>query len=169
MTYDSLLMSLRSAFWFTITYLIYIYIYIYTICVCSTRCFWGIPPTWMRCGTTYDAFLITTHTTESQQNAVSKVAQLRRLASEPYRTYECVVQWRTTHYLSHSHQDLNKVLWLKSRNSEDWLLRRTNFTRSLALMSIVGTHNTLQHTATHCNTLQHTATHCNTLQRVAPH
>lgn len=35
-------------------------------------------------------------------------------------------------------QDLNKVLWLKSRNSEDWLERRTHYTRSLALMSIVG-------------------------------
>ena len=35
-------------------------------------------------------------------------------------------------------QDLNKVLWLKSTNSEDWLQRRTNYTRSLALMSIVG-------------------------------
>jgi FKBP12-rapamycin complex-associated protein len=35
-------------------------------------------------------------------------------------------------------QDLNKVLWLKSQNSEDWLQRRSNYTRSLALMSIVG-------------------------------
>jgi len=35
-------------------------------------------------------------------------------------------------------QDLNKVLWLKSNNAEDWLDRRTNYTRSLALMSMVG-------------------------------
>lgn len=35
-------------------------------------------------------------------------------------------------------QDLNKVLWLKSPNSEMWLDRRTNFTRSLAVMSMVG-------------------------------
>ncbi|KAL9656580.1 hypothetical protein ABK040_012162 [Willaertia magna] len=35
-------------------------------------------------------------------------------------------------------QDLYKVLWLKSRNSEIWLERRTNYTRSLALMSMVG-------------------------------
>jgi FKBP12-rapamycin complex-associated protein len=34
--------------------------------------------------------------------------------------------------------DLYKVLWLKSRNSEVWLQRRTNFTRSLAVMSMVG-------------------------------
>jgi len=34
--------------------------------------------------------------------------------------------------------DLYKVLWLKSRNSEVWLERRTNFTRSLAVMSMVG-------------------------------
>jgi serine/threonine-protein kinase mTOR len=35
-------------------------------------------------------------------------------------------------------QDLYKVLWLKSKNSEIWLERRTNYTRSLAIMSIVG-------------------------------
>jgi hypothetical protein len=34
--------------------------------------------------------------------------------------------------------DLQKVLWLKSKNSEVWLDRRTNFTRSLAVMSMVG-------------------------------
>ncbi|XP_004346781.2 TOR pathway phosphatidylinositol 3-kinase TorA [Capsaspora owczarzaki ATCC 30864] len=35
-------------------------------------------------------------------------------------------------------QDLYKVLWLKSPNSEAWLERRTNYTRSLAVMSMVG-------------------------------
>lgn len=35
-------------------------------------------------------------------------------------------------------QDLYRVLWLKSRNSEAWLERRTNYTRSLAVMSMVG-------------------------------
>ncbi|KAK8706592.1 hypothetical protein V6N13_050150 [Hibiscus sabdariffa] len=34
--------------------------------------------------------------------------------------------------------DLAKVLWLKSRTSEVWLERRTNNTRSLAVMSMVG-------------------------------
>ncbi len=34
--------------------------------------------------------------------------------------------------------DLSRVLWLKSRNSEVWLERRTNYTRSLAVMSMVG-------------------------------
>ncbi|KAL3621059.1 hypothetical protein CASFOL_035971 [Castilleja foliolosa] len=34
--------------------------------------------------------------------------------------------------------DLNRVLWLKSRTSEVWLDRRTNYTRSLAVMSMVG-------------------------------
>ena len=29
-------------------------------------------------------------------------------------------------------------MWLKSQNSELWLERRTNFTRSLAVMSMVG-------------------------------
>ncbi|KAL6080518.1 Serine/threonine-protein kinase tor1 [Balamuthia mandrillaris] len=34
--------------------------------------------------------------------------------------------------------DLDKVLWLKSNNSEIWLEKRTNYTRSLAVMSMVG-------------------------------
>ncbi|KAL1192594.1 Serine/threonine-protein kinase TOR [Cardamine amara subsp. amara] len=34
--------------------------------------------------------------------------------------------------------DLSRVLWLKSRSSEVWLERRTNYTRSLAVMSMVG-------------------------------
>mmetsp|Transcript_21493 Transcript_21493/g.52973 ORF Transcript_21493/g.52973 Transcript_21493/m.52973 type:complete len:3171 (+) Transcript_21493:99-9611(+) len=34
--------------------------------------------------------------------------------------------------------DLYEILWLKSTNSEEWLERRTKFTRSLAVMSIVG-------------------------------
>ena len=35
-------------------------------------------------------------------------------------------------------EDLQRVLWLKSSNSETWLERRTNYTRSLAVMSMVG-------------------------------
>ena len=35
-------------------------------------------------------------------------------------------------------QDLWKVLWLHSTNSEVWLERRTTYTRSLAVMSMVG-------------------------------
>jgi FKBP12-rapamycin complex-associated protein len=35
-------------------------------------------------------------------------------------------------------QDVAKVLWLRSLNAEHWLMRRTNYTRSLAVMSMVG-------------------------------
>lgn len=35
-------------------------------------------------------------------------------------------------------QDLAQVLWMKSRTSEVWLDRRTNYVRSLAVMSMVG-------------------------------
>lgn len=35
-------------------------------------------------------------------------------------------------------QDLYRVLWLKSRNSEAWLDRRTHYTRTLATMSMTG-------------------------------
>ena len=34
--------------------------------------------------------------------------------------------------------DIYKILWIKSKNSEDWLDRRTNYSRSLAVMSMVG-------------------------------
>lgn len=35
-------------------------------------------------------------------------------------------------------QDFYRVLWLKSRNSEAWLDRRSNYCRTLAVMSMVG-------------------------------
>ena len=35
-------------------------------------------------------------------------------------------------------QDMAQILWLKSRSSESWLDRRTVYTRSLAVMSMVG-------------------------------
>ncbi len=35
-------------------------------------------------------------------------------------------------------EDLSKILWLKSDNSESWLQRRATYTRSLAVMSMVG-------------------------------
>ena len=34
--------------------------------------------------------------------------------------------------------DLQNVLWMRSTNSEEWLDRRTKFTRSIAVMSMVG-------------------------------
>ena len=34
--------------------------------------------------------------------------------------------------------DLAKLLWLKSPSSEVWFDKRTNYTRSLAVMSMVG-------------------------------
>jgi FKBP12-rapamycin complex-associated protein len=37
-----------------------------------------------------------------------------------------------------SGQDLYRILWLKGLNSEDWLQRRTMYSRSLAVMSMVG-------------------------------
>uniref|UniRef100_A0A7S1BDY4 non-specific serine/threonine protein kinase n=1 Tax=Corethron hystrix TaxID=216773 RepID=A0A7S1BDY4_9STRA len=37
-----------------------------------------------------------------------------------------------------SGKDLYEVLWLKSKDSEEWLERRTRYTRSLAVMSMVG-------------------------------
>ncbi|XP_060521647.1 serine/threonine-protein kinase mTor [Cylas formicarius] len=43
------------------------------------------------------------------------------------------------HALEHTHgDDLAKLLWLKSPSSEVWFDRRTNYIRSLAVMSMVG-------------------------------
>ncbi|XP_076451616.1 serine/threonine-protein kinase mTOR-like isoform X2 [Babylonia areolata] len=43
------------------------------------------------------------------------------------------------HALEHTHgDDLAKILWYKSPGSEEWFDRRTNYTRSLAVMSMVG-------------------------------
>ncbi|XP_053376740.1 serine/threonine-protein kinase mTOR-like [Mercenaria mercenaria] len=43
------------------------------------------------------------------------------------------------HALEHTQgDDLAKILWYKSPNSEIWFDRRTNYTRSLAVMSMVG-------------------------------
>ena len=43
------------------------------------------------------------------------------------------------HGLAHTtSDDIGRVLWLSSRSAEDWLARRTNYTRSLAVMSMAG-------------------------------
>jgi len=34
--------------------------------------------------------------------------------------------------------ELNNIIWIKSKNCETWLIRRTNYARSLAVMSMVG-------------------------------
>ena len=35
-------------------------------------------------------------------------------------------------------QDLAKMLWLKSKTADAWVERRSNFTLSMAVMSVVG-------------------------------
>ena len=43
------------------------------------------------------------------------------------------------HALEHTQgDDLAKILWIKSPSSEVWFDRRTNYARSLAVMSMVG-------------------------------
>jgi hypothetical protein len=48
--------------------------------------------------------------------------------------------WRSLSVVLAAGEDLHKVLWLKSRNSEVWLERRTHYTRSTAVMSMVHLH-----------------------------
>ena len=58
------------------------------------------------------------------------------------------------------------------KRSQPWLVRgqfyRATVTRCKTLQD-TATHNTLQHTATHCNAPQHTTTHCSALQHTATH
>lgn len=44
---------------------------------------------------------------------------------------------RTNGCVCNAGEDLHKVLWLKSRSSEVWLERRTHYTRSTGVMSMV--------------------------------
>jgi FKBP12-rapamycin complex-associated protein len=50
----------------------------------------------------------------------------------------CRLHYNSNPYSTFVGNDLYEVLWIKSTNSEEWLERRTNFTRSLAVMSMVG-------------------------------
>ena len=34
--------------------------------------------------------------------------------------------------------EIKDMIWIKSKNCETWLIRRTNYSRSLAVMSMVG-------------------------------
>eukprot|EP00516_Mucochytrium_quahogii_P002479 CAMPEP_0203765470 /NCGR_PEP_ID=MMETSP0098-20131031/18430_1 /ASSEMBLY_ACC=CAM_ASM_000208 /TAXON_ID=96639 /ORGANISM=" , Strain NY0313808BC1" /LENGTH=3391 /DNA_ID=CAMNT_0050661727 /DNA_START=232 /DNA_END=10404 /DNA_ORIENTATION=- len=66
-----------------------------------------------------------------------------QLMQELTQRYDSLTIMQKVEILEHalsqtSGQDLAKVLWLKSPNSEVWLDRRTAYTRSLAVMSMVG-------------------------------
>ena len=65
---------------------------------------------------------------------------IRKVAGNQYDKFTLLQKVEIfSHALSStSGQDLYKVLWLKSANSELWLDRRANYTRSLATMSMVG-------------------------------
>ncbi|KAI8439629.1 hypothetical protein MSG28_013348 [Choristoneura fumiferana] len=58
---------------------------------------------------------------------------IQRYAVIPLSTNSGLIGW-----VPHSGDDLAKLLWLKSPSSEVWFERRTNYTRSLAVMSMVG-------------------------------
>ncbi|VVC87256.1 unnamed protein product [Leptidea sinapis] len=57
---------------------------------------------------------------------------IQRYAVIPLSTNSGLIGWHT------AGDDLAKLLWLKSPSSEVWFERRTNYTRSLAAMSMVG-------------------------------
>ncbi|EJD41220.1 atypical/PIKK/FRAP protein kinase [Auricularia subglabra TFB-10046 SS5] len=66
-----------------------------------------------------------------------------RLMVQMAPQYECLTLLQKVEVFQHAMdnttgQDLYRVLWLKSKNSENWLERRTIYTRSLAVSSMVG-------------------------------
>ena len=62
------------------------------------------------------------------------------MADESYDTLPLLHKVEVFQYaLEHTTgQDLYRILWLKSRNSESWLERRATYTRTLGVMSMVG-------------------------------
>jgi FKBP12-rapamycin complex-associated protein len=61
----------------------------------------------------------------------------------PEKSYDMMTSMQKIEAFEHAMkntdgQDLSKILWLKSKNSEAWLRRRATYTRSLAVMSMVG-------------------------------
>eukprot|EP00934_Nitzschia_sp_Nitz4_P000121 Nitzschia sp. Nitz4//scaffold14_size191712//162960//172475//NITZ4_001752-RA/size191712-snap-gene-0.144-mRNA-1//1//CDS//3329537014//121//frame0 len=72
-----------------------------------------------------------------EQNKINEMA--------PDHSYELLPAMRKVEIFSDALRDtpsqgndLYEILWLNSTNSEEWLERRTKFTRSLAVMSMVG-------------------------------
>lgn len=51
---------------------------------------------------------------------------------------QCICRLSMTSRWGWAGDDLHSVLWLKSRSSEVWLDRRTTYTRSTAVLSMVG-------------------------------
>jgi serine/threonine-protein kinase mTOR len=81
--------------------------------------------------------LIREHRSPYVQNAETKAME------HVFERYDSVPLLKKVEIFRHAMdntkgEDLQKVLWLKSLNSERWLERRTNYTRSLAVMSMVG-------------------------------
>ena len=65
-------------------------------------------------------------TLESTKQIFGKLTLVQKL-----ETFEAVLK-------NTQSQDLNKILWLTSNSSENWVDRRFDYTRSLAVMSMVG-------------------------------
>ena len=65
---------------------------------------------------------------------------MQQMADESYDSLPLLHQVEVFQYAldNTTGQDLYRILWLKSRNSEAWLERRVTYTRSLGLNSMVG-------------------------------
>lgn len=85
--------------------------------------------------------LVNTLLANSRQTA-EKDLSIQRYDVIPLSPNSGLIGWvsncDTLHHLIREYREARKVLWLKSRTSEVWLDRRTNYTRSLAVMSMVG-------------------------------
>ena len=79
----------------------------------------------------------------AERNLIAKVGVVRRADAQYAPMYEEMMPVRRVDVFNTLMNetigdDLKSVLWLRSKSSEKWLLRRTNYTRSLAVMSMVG-------------------------------
>lgn len=68
------------------------------------------------------------------------LADVLQMAEDNYETLPLLNKVEVFQYAldNTTGQDLYRILWLKSRNSEAWLERRVTYTRSLGVNSMVG-------------------------------
>jgi serine/threonine-protein kinase mTOR len=92
-----------------------------------------------KCDTLHD--LIRTY--RQSKNIMLDVEQMLMQQLCPFNIFEHLTPLQKLEVFEHalnntSGQDLHKILWYQSTSSESWIIRRDTYTKSLAVMSVVG-------------------------------
>jgi FKBP12-rapamycin complex-associated protein len=92
-----------------------------------------------KCDTLHD--LIRTY--RQSKNILLDVEQMLMQQICPFNIFEHLTPLQKLEVFEHalkntSGQDLHKILWYHSSSSEAWIIRRDTYTKSLAVMSVVG-------------------------------